>query len=271
MNTLPLADRNCRRRADVGRSASRSTTARRCPRREITPHRGRSAAATVCDVRSRRRRGRGEEEGHEHHCLRISRAPQPSSRHRTDRCPRAPRSSPCQHAHVVASTTTISNRPHHALGPPHHRHSLDEPDDDGITYSTYPDAAHGPAPLPDWVATSPAAIDTDLGVFKTGKEADVSLIRRTHGDRSVLLAAKQYRDVEAPDVPPRRRLPRRAPHAQEPRDQGGRDAHRVRSPADRRAVGGGRVRRAVATVAGGRRRSVPGAAVRHGTDDGVHR
>ena len=44
--------------------------------------------------------------------------------------------------------------------------------------------------------TSPAAIDTDLGVLKTGKEADVSLVRRTHGDRSVLLAAKQYRDAQ---------------------------------------------------------------------------
>lgn len=67
--------------------------------------------------------------------------------------------------------------------------------DDGITYSTYPDALHGPSPLPPWVSTSHAAIDTDLGVFKTGKEADVSLIRRTHGDASVLLAAKQYRDA----------------------------------------------------------------------------
>jgi len=51
-------------------------------------------------------------------------------------------------------------------------------------------------PLPDWVITSPAATDTDLGVFKTGKEADVSLVRRTHGDRAVLLAAKQYRDAQ---------------------------------------------------------------------------
>ena len=68
--------------------------------------------------------------------------------------------------------------------------------DDGITYSTYPDATRGPTPLPDWVSTSPAAIDTDLGVFKTGKEADVSLVRRTHGDDSILLAAKQYRDAQ---------------------------------------------------------------------------
>lgn len=74
--------------------------------------------------------------------------------------------------------------------------SINEADDDGITYSTYPDAAPGPTPLPDWVATSPAAIDTDLGVFKTGKEADVSLVRRTYGDSSVLLAAKQYRDAK---------------------------------------------------------------------------
>ncbi len=74
-------------------------------------------------------------------------------------------------------------------------HASDE-FDDGISYSTYPDAAHGPTPLPEWVTTSPAAIDTDLGVFKTGKEADVSLVRRTHGENSVLLAAKQYRDAQ---------------------------------------------------------------------------
>ncbi len=76
------------------------------------------------------------------------------------------------------------------------RRTITESDefDDGITYSTYADALHGPLPAPEWVITSPAAIDLDLGVFKTGKEADVSLVRRTHGDRSVLLAAKEYRD-----------------------------------------------------------------------------
>jgi RIO kinase 1 len=68
--------------------------------------------------------------------------------------------------------------------------------DDGVTYSTYPDAAHGPTPLPHWVLTSPAAIDTDLGVFKTGKEADVSLLRRVHGDFTTLIAVKQYRDAQ---------------------------------------------------------------------------
>ena len=59
-----------------------------------------------------------------------------------------------------------------------------------------PTRSTGPRPLPHWVSTSAAAIDTDLGVFKTGKEADVSLVRRTHGDQSVLLAAKQYRDAQ---------------------------------------------------------------------------
>lgn len=73
--------------------------------------------------------------------------------------------------------------------------AADDDIDDGITYSTYPDAAHGPEPRPDWVAASPAATDTDLGVFKTGKEADVSLIRRVHDGHGVLLAVKQYRDA----------------------------------------------------------------------------
>ena len=92
---------------------------------------------------------------------------------------------------------------------------------DGTTYSTYPDAAHGPSPVPDWVSTSPAATDTDLGVFKTGKEADVSLIRRTHGDRSVLLAAKQYRDAQ---------------HRMFHRDAGYLEGRRVRRSRENRAM-----------------------------------
>ena len=68
---------------------------------------------------------------------------------------------------------------------------LDEP-----TWSTYPDATHGPTPLPPWVITSPAAIDTDLGVMKTGKEADVSLLRRELGGHTTFLAVKRYRDAQ---------------------------------------------------------------------------
>ena len=99
--------------------------------------------------------------------------------------------------------------------------SFNEADDDGITYSTYPDAAHGPTPIPDWVATSPAAIDTDLGVFKTGKEADVSLVRRTHGDDNVLLAAKRYRDAK---------------HRMFHRDAGYLEGRRMRKSREMRAV-----------------------------------
>jgi RIO kinase 1 len=102
--------------------------------------------------------------------------------------------------------------------------AIDDADIDieqGITFSTYPDATHGPLPLPDWVDTSPAAIDTDLGVFKTGKEADVSLIRRDRADRSVLLAAKQYRDAQ---------------HRMFHRDAGYLEGRRMRKSRETRAV-----------------------------------
>jgi RIO kinase 1 len=55
----------------------------------------------------------------------------------------------------------------------------------------------GPRPHPDWLVTDLAAVDTELGVLKTGKEADVFLIRRgVPQGRSCLLAAKRYRDAE---------------------------------------------------------------------------
>ena len=55
---------------------------------------------------------------------------------------------------------------------------------------------HGPAPVPEWVLTSGDATEEDLGVLKTGKEADVSLVERVLGDRVNLLAAKRYRDTQ---------------------------------------------------------------------------
>lgn len=70
----------------------------------------------------------------------------------------------------------------------------DQPDEP--MWSSYPDATHGPSPLPPWVITSPGAIDTDLGVMKTGKEADVSLLLRECEGVSTLLAVKQYRDAK---------------------------------------------------------------------------
>ena len=56
----------------------------------------------------------------------------------------------------------------------------------------------GPRPRPGWLVTELAAVDTELGVLKTGKEADVFLVRRgvPGTDRSCLLAAKRYRDAE---------------------------------------------------------------------------
>jgi len=65
------------------------------------------------------------------------------------------------------------------------------------TYSTWDVATHGPEPRPHWVVTALAARDTDLGVLKTGKDADVHLISRAvpHGP-SMLAAAKRYRTSE---------------------------------------------------------------------------
>ncbi len=56
----------------------------------------------------------------------------------------------------------------------------------------------GPEPYPDWLVTELAAVDTELGVLKTGKEADVHLIERgiPGTDRACLLAAKRYRGTD---------------------------------------------------------------------------
>nr|WP_189202168.1 RIO1 family regulatory kinase/ATPase [Couchioplanes caeruleus] len=68
----------------------------------------------------------------------------------------------------------------------------------GDRWSTWDGALHGPAPRPAWVRTEHGAVDTELGVLKTGKEADVHLVRRAvpgTGEVS-MLAAKRYRDGE---------------------------------------------------------------------------
>ncbi|MBA2641194.1 MAG: serine/threonine protein kinase [Nocardioidaceae bacterium] len=59
--------------------------------------------------------------------------------------------------------------------------------------------ARGPRPRPEWVVTDDSAVDTELGVLKTGKEADVHLVERasrTDPRRSVVMAAKRYRAAE---------------------------------------------------------------------------
>ena len=57
--------------------------------------------------------------------------------------------------------------------------------------------SRGPAPHPDWLVTQSAAVDTDLGLVKTGKEADVLLVERAVPDGpGCLLASKRYRASE---------------------------------------------------------------------------
>ena len=69
--------------------------------------------------------------------------------------------------------------------------------------STWPSitpSQRGPKPWPDWVITSAAAIDTELGIVKTGKEADVFLLERAVPDGpSAVLAAKRYRGADHRD------------------------------------------------------------------------
>jgi RIO kinase 1 len=72
---------------------------------------------------------------------------------------------------------------------------------EGDRWSTWDQSAageRGPGPRPDWLVTELAAVDSELGILKTGKEADVFLLRRgvPGTDRSCLLAAKRYRSAE---------------------------------------------------------------------------
>jgi RIO kinase 1 len=73
----------------------------------------------------------------------------------------------------------------------------------GQRWSTWPattPSERGPRPWPDWVVTASAAMDTELGILKTGKEADMFLIERAvPGEPGVLLAAKRYRSAEHRD------------------------------------------------------------------------
>ncbi|MDT0351000.1 RIO1 family regulatory kinase/ATPase domain-containing protein [Pseudonocardia charpentierae] len=93
----------------------------------------------------------------------------------------------------------------------------------GDRWSTWTGAMHGPRPRPPWVITDHAAIDTELGVLKTGKEADVHLLERAvpDDDRRVLLAAKRYRSAE---------------HRMFHRDAGYTEGRRVRSSREMRAM-----------------------------------
>jgi len=73
---------------------------------------------------------------------------------------------------------------------------------DGQRWSTWLEVeplSRGPEPRPSWVVTSQGAIDTELGILKTGKEADVFLVERSDPlapDDGVVMAAKRYRSPE---------------------------------------------------------------------------
>jgi RIO kinase 1 len=82
----------------------------------------------------------------------------------------------------------------------------------------------GPEPWPDWLVTADAAIDTELGILKSGKEADVFLLERATADSGVVMAAKRYRSHED-----------RLFH----RDSGYTEGRRIRRSRDRRAVAKG--------------------------------
>ena len=97
---------------------------------------------------------------------------------------------------------------------------------EGDRWSTWDQSTpteRGPRPHPRWLVTDLAAVDTELGILKTGKEADVYLIRRgvPGTDRSCLLAAKRYRE---------------ATHRQFHRDAGYLEGRRVRESRINRAV-----------------------------------
>ena len=80
--------------------------------------------------------------------------------------------------------------------------SIPDAPPEGERWSTWDGSSHGPGPRPDWVITDLGAVEQDLGVLKTGKEADVHLLRRWVPDgtttpaRDVTMAAKRYRSGE---------------------------------------------------------------------------
>jgi len=105
---------------------------------------------------------------------------------------------------------------------------IEENPDDGHRWSTWDQSSpteRGPRPYPDWLVTELAAVDTELGVLKTGKEADVFLVERgiPDTDRRCLLAAKRYRAAE---------------HRMFHRDAGYLEGRRVRESRVNRAMSG---------------------------------
>ncbi len=92
----------------------------------------------------------------------------------------------------------------------------------GPVWSSYDTATRGPEPVPDWVITSYSAVDTPLGILKTGKEADVGLLDRSlPGGATSILAVKTYRTSE---------------HRMFHRDSGYQEGRRIRRSRESRAM-----------------------------------
>jgi RIO kinase 1 len=119
--------------------------------------------------------------------------------------------------------------------------------EDGQRWSTWLSVealCRGPEPRPDWVVTSQAAVDTELGVLKTGKEADAFLLDRsvpeTHrsGDgpgESVVMVAKRYRGED------HRSFHRSSAYTEGRRERNSRDARAMaKRTAHGRAVAAGK-------------------------------
>jgi serine/threonine-protein kinase RIO1 len=101
-------------------------------------------------------------------------------------------------------TTFAEYAAKYGLTPPGEEAVTDDPPY-GDRWTTWDDSTageRGPRPYPDWVVTELGAVDTELGILKTGKEADVFLLERsvpdpdtgTSTDRGIIMAAKRYRD-----------------------------------------------------------------------------
>lgn len=115
--------------------------------------------------------------------------------------------------------------------------ATDPPTGRWSTWGAVTRLSRGPEPHPDWLVTDAAATDVELGVLKSGKEAECSLIERAvPGDptRTCVLVAKRYLAAE------RRNFHRAALYTQGRRTRNSRDTRAVaRGSVHGRAVAAG--------------------------------
>ena len=137
----------------------------------------------------------------------------------------------------------------------------------GGRWSTWDDAdERGPRPYPGWLVTELAAVDGELGILKTGKEADVFLLERAlpATGRTCLMAAKRYRGGDhrlfhrdAGYLEGRRVRASREMRAMQHRTDFGPPPARPRAPASGGRAGGAPTSAATSSPSSGRWRSSP--------------